>query len=44
MTAVAGFDFVFVGDGLDGEYALRTYDLYQAGGLTAEETDAGTGG
>ncbi|MEL7346399.1 MAG: OmpA family protein [Pseudomonadota bacterium] len=40
VTMVAGFDRVYVGPDLDGEYARRVYDIYQAGGATAEVVDA----
>lgn len=46
VTMVAGFVRGYVGDGIDGEYAARVYDLYQAGGegvTSASSTDA-TGG
>ena len=36
-TAVVGFDFGYVGTGLDGEYAQRVYDRYQSGGIRVQE-------
>lgn len=43
VTAVSGFDRIFVGRGLDGEYALRTYDEFQ-GGVAEDAGDAGGDG
>jgi len=40
VTEVVGFDFSFVGTGLDGEYAQRVYDRYQAGQNITKETDS----
>ncbi|MEM7668277.1 MAG: OmpA family protein [Pseudomonadota bacterium] len=37
VTTVAGFERNFVGDGLDGEFALRVYDSYQRGGEEASQ-------
>ncbi|MEL6197444.1 MAG: OmpA family protein [Pseudomonadota bacterium] len=40
VTVVTGFDNVYVGIGLDGEFGQRVYDLYQRGALTGEATEA----
>lgn len=40
ITEVVGFDFSFVGTGLDGEYAQRVFDKYQAGQNLTEDTDS----
>lgn len=40
VTVVAGFDRIYVGPNLDGEFAARVYDIWQAGGATAEATEA----
>lgn len=40
VTEVVGFDFSFVGTGLDGEYAQRVFDRYQAGQNITTETDS----
>lgn len=42
-TTVAGFARNFVGTGIDGEYAARIYDSYQAGTLPRISTDDGGG-
>ena len=41
-TMVAGFSRLYVGTGLDGEYAQRIYNVYQAGqvGVTEARSDA----
>lgn len=45
VTVVTGFDQVYVGTGLDGEFAQRVFDSYQAGQLTAEAAEVDeTGG
>lgn len=41
VTEVVGFDFSYVGTGLDGVYAQRVYDIYQAGRNTTREGDTG---
>jgi len=40
VTEVVGFDFSVVGTGLDGEYAQRVYDRYQAGQNITTEPDS----
>ena len=40
VTTVAGFERGFVGDGIDGEYAQRVYDNYQAGDVEVTEADS----
>ncbi|MEM7506273.1 MAG: OmpA family protein [Pseudomonadota bacterium] len=40
ITTVAGFERTFVGDGLDGEVAQRTYDAYQTGRTDVSEADS----
>lgn len=41
MTSVVGYDFSFVGDGMDGIVAERLYDRYQAGGIRPVDADTG---
>lgn len=41
VTMVSGFARNFVGTGLDGEYAARVYDGYQAGSFSVTEADSG---
>jgi len=42
VTSVAGFDRIYVGDGLDGERAARIYNEYQGrGGKVAEAKSGG---
>lgn len=40
ITTVSGFERTFVGDGLDGEVAQRTYDAYQTGSTDVSEADS----
>lgn len=42
VTTVAGFSRNFVGTGLDGEYAARVYDRYQAGQVSVTEANSST--
>lgn len=47
VTMVSGFVRGYVGDGLDGIYAQRVYDIYQGGGIdvsTASSTSTAGGG
>ncbi|MEM7190810.1 MAG: OmpA family protein [Pseudomonadota bacterium] len=39
MTTVAGFSRNYVGTGLDGEYAARVFDQYQAGAFAVTDAD-----
>ena len=41
ITTVSGFARNYVGTGLDGEYAARVYDTYQAGGFGVTEAESG---
>ncbi|MEM9141094.1 MAG: OmpA family protein, partial [Pseudomonadota bacterium] len=40
VTTVAGFARNYVGTGIDGEYAARVYDQYQAGQFEVNEADS----
>ncbi len=42
VTTVAGFARNYVGTGLEGEYAARTYDQYQAGNFGVETGSGGS--
>jgi len=42
VTTVAGFARNYVGTGLDGEYAARVYDTYQAGNFGVSPAESGT--
>ena len=43
VTTVAGFARNYVGTGLDGEYAARVYDTYQAGRFGVESVNSTEG-
>lgn len=40
VTSVAGFDRIYVGDGMDGEVAQRLYNAYQGGGGAVTEASS----
>lgn len=40
VTMVSGFVRGYVGDGIDGIYAARVYDIYQAGGVSVESASS----
>ncbi|MEM6663051.1 MAG: OmpA family protein [Pseudomonadota bacterium] len=40
VTTVAGFARNYVGTGIDGEYAARVYDTYQAGAFDVTDADS----